>query len=133
MSQENLEVVRLAYDVAYSQRSVEGFRHVAAENYAYHVRAEWPGRALYSLDEMPQLWADINNTFSEFSLVAEDFAVLGDEYVLVTIRQSFRMRGSDRRIESTAFHLWNVRDGKARETWVYGTREEALAAVGLRE
>jgi ketosteroid isomerase-like protein len=87
---------------------------------------------VYRLEELPQLWADLDDTYTEFSLVPEDFALVG-EYVVVIVRVSARMRASDARIEETLCHLWHVRDGKAREAWSYNTRAEALEAVGLRE
>src|SRR3954447_26182352 len=43
MSQENVETVRRAYEVAYAERSVEGVMDVVAENFVWHQRAEWPG------------------------------------------------------------------------------------------
>ena len=134
MSQENVQVVRLAYDVAFAQRSVEDVRHAFAEDYVFHSRREWPGRPLYTMDEMPQLWADLDDIFSEFTLVREDFAGIGDEYVIVTLRQGGRLRGSDVQLETTLFHVWKVRNGKPQETWVFGTREEAFAkAAGTRK
>lgn len=133
MCRENLDAVRRAYDVAFAQRSVEEVRHLYAEGYVFHTRREWPGRALYGMDEMPQLWADLDDIFSEYTLVADDFAAVGDDYVLVTLRQGGRVRGTDARIESTVFHLWDVRNGKPRETWVFGTREEALEFAGPQQ
>ena len=127
---ENVEAVRLAYDVAYAQRSVEDVRETVAEDYVFHTRPEFPGRALYRADEMTDLWADLDNTFSEFDLVPEDFAPVGRDYVVVSDRQSARMRGSDARVEWTICHVWNLRAGEPEETWAYSTREEALEAVG---
>ena len=129
MSQENVDLVRLAYDVAFAQRSIEGVRHAFPEDYVFHTRAEWPGRRLYRMNEMTQLWADLDDIFSEYSLVPEEFATVGDDYVVVTIKVGFRMRGSDARIEQRVFHVWNVRDGKPRETRAFGNRDEARRAT----
>jgi hypothetical protein len=132
MSRENVDTVRLAYEVAYAQRSVDDVRDAFAEDYVFHSRPEFPGRLSYRADDMPQLWADLDETYTEFSLVPEDFAPVGD-YVVVTLRQSARLRASDARIESTIYHVWHVQNGVPQETWGYSTREEALEAVGLRE
>ncbi len=129
---ENEEVVRLAYEVAYVRRSVEDIRDRFAEDFTWHNRPEFPGRPLYRIDEMPELWADLDDTFSEYSLIPEDFTSVGD-YVIVTVQTSARLRGSDARIEGTLYHVWHVLDGKPRETRVYGDRREALEAVGLPE
>ena len=128
MSQTNVQVVRLAYDVAFARRGIEDVRHAVAEGYVFHNRPEWPGR--YTVDEMPQLWADVDATFSEYTLIPEDFASVGDEYVVVTLTQGARMRGSEAHLETTIFHVWRVQNGKLRETWAFGTRDAAYEAAG---
>jgi ketosteroid isomerase-like protein len=76
---------------------------------------------------MTEIWADLDETFTEYSLVPEDFAEVG-EYVIVTIRVSARMKASDARIDSTIYHVWHIRDGKIREAWTFTTKSEALEA-----
>ena len=132
MSQENVAAVRRAYEVAYAERSVDSMLDLVDENFAWHQRPEWPGRSQYRNEDLPQLWADLDDTYTEFNMVPEDFAAVG-EYVLVTVRTSARMRTSDARIEGTLYHVWHGRDGKLREARTYSTRAEALEAVGLRE
>ena len=132
MPQDNVEMVRVAYEVAYAERSVEGVRDSFAEDFVWHSRPEWPGKATYRVDEMPGLWADLDETFSEFELVPATFEEVADGYVLVTVRQSARLRGSEDRVETTVWHLWRI-DGMPREGWVFGERAEALEAAGLSE
>ncbi|MDX6674467.1 MAG: SnoaL-like polyketide cyclase [Solirubrobacteraceae bacterium] len=132
MSEENVAAVRRAYEVGYAERSVENLLDGLDESFVWHQRPEWPGRSLYGVEDLPQLWADLDDTYTEFSLVPEDFAPVG-EYVVVTVRNSARMRASDARIEATLYHVWHLRDGKAREAWTYSTRAEALEAVGRAE
>ncbi|MGI8462096.1 MAG: nuclear transport factor 2 family protein [Solirubrobacterales bacterium] len=132
MSEENVEAVRIAYDVAYVQRSVEGIRDRIAEDFIWHNRPEWPGRRTYRGDEMTDLWADLDETFSEFELVPVAFEELGD-HVVVEVRQSACLHGSDSQIDVTTWHLWRVEDGKPREAWAFGTRTEALEAAELSE
>ena len=93
MSQENVEIVRLAYREGYERRTVENVRELAADDFCFHTRPGWPGRSLYRFDEVLEFWADLDDTFTEYSLVPERFAAVED-YVLVTLRQSARMRGS---------------------------------------
>src|SRR3954451_2685734 len=111
MSQENVEAVRRAYDVAFAERNVEKVLDEVDENFVWHQRPEWPGRSLYRIEDLPQLWADIDDTYADFRLVPEHFAPLG-EYVLVHVRTSARMRATDARVEGTLCHVWHVRDGK---------------------
>jgi ketosteroid isomerase-like protein len=131
MSQENVAAVRHAYEVVYAARNVANVLAAVDENFAWHQSPEWPGRSQYSLEDLPQLWADLDDTYTEFSIVPEEFAPVG-EYVVVTARTRARMRGSDARIERTLYHVWHVRDGKLQEVRVYRTTAEALEAAGLR-
>ena len=107
MSQENVDLVRIAYDVAWPQRSVEGFQEHFADDFTWRQRPEWPGRSVYGRDEMPKLWADLDATFAEYTLTAVEYADAGD-YVIVT-----------------------VEDGLVVEACVYSTRQEALEAAGV--
>lgn len=132
MSRENIEVVRLAYDVAYAQRSVEGVRDSFAPDFVFHSRPEFPGRQLYRFEEIEQLWADLDETYSDYALVPVEFEDVAD-YVLVTLRSSAQMQGSRLRVEGKIWHLWRISEGKPQEAWTFGTRTEALQAVGLRE
>jgi ketosteroid isomerase-like protein len=131
MSRENIELVRPAYDVAWPQRSVAGFQDRFADGFVWRQRVEWPGRSVYGRDEMHELWADLDETFSEYRLVAVDYADAG-EYVVVTVNTSAYLRTSDDRIETTVWHVWRVREGLVTEACVYSTRQEALEAAGMR-
>ena len=133
MSQANVDLVRLAYDVAYTERSIEGIRDLVAPGWVFHGRPEFPGRQVYGIDEMPQLWADLDETYSEFNLIPADFTPVDDDFVVVTIRTSACLRGSQARVEATQYHGWRVRAGKLQEAWACNTRQEALEAAGLRE
>ena len=132
MAAQNIEMIRVAYDVAYAQRSLAGVRDRFAEDFVWHSRPEWPGKATYSADEMLELWADLDETFSEFELVPVDFEEVGDEHVLVEVRQSACLRDSDARVETTIWHLWRI-EGEPREGWVFTNQIEAREAAGLEE
>jgi len=132
MSRENVDLIRDAYTEAFETRSVERMRDRVAPGFRFHMRPGFPGRPVYLLDEMTQIWADLDETLTEYELVPEDFVPLG-AYVLVTIRQSASVRESDTRIETTVWHLWHIEAGKVREAWTFEDREEALRVVGARE
>src|SRR4051794_36792704 len=131
MSRENIELVRPAYDVAWPQRSVDGFKDRFADDFIWRQRPEWPGRSVYGRDDMHELWADLDETYSEYRLVASDYADVR-EYVVVTVKLSAYLRATNDRIEGTVFHVWRVDDGLVAEACVYSTRLEALEAAGLR-
>ena len=132
MSQENVEFIRRAYREGYASRSVdaEGLRDRVAEDFRFHMRPGWPGRVVYGLDDLTELWADLDNTYTEYELIPEDFLDAG-EFVLVTVRQSARVRGSDARIEAPLWHVWQLRDGIVHEAWAFDVEDEARDAAGL--
>jgi ketosteroid isomerase-like protein len=129
MSHEQIEVARLAYDVAFVQRSVAGVRELVAEDFTWRQRAEWPGRSDYTIEEIPQLWADLDDTYTEYNLLPVEFVDVG-EYVVVTVETTARLRASDRRIARRLWHVWHIRNGLVLEGRTYGSRAEAMEAVG---
>jgi ketosteroid isomerase-like protein len=132
MSRENIDLVRVAYDVAWPRRSVDGFQDRFADDFTWRQRSEWPGRSVYTRDEMPELWADLDDTYAEFKLTPLDYADAG-EYVVVTVTTSARMRASNDRIKRTVWHVWRIREGLVAEACVYSTRRDALDAAGMSE
>ena len=134
MSQANLEIVRLAYEKGYMNRTTDfpELRERVSDDFRFHTRAGWPGRTVYGRDEVTEIWADLDATFIDYSLSPEGYDALGEEYVLVRLRQSTRLRGSSERLDETVFHLWQVSGGKAKEAWTFVREDEALEAAGVK-
>ncbi len=134
MSQENVEIVRWALEEGLAQRTVDmpGVEERFEADYRFHTRPEFPGRAAYRLDELTALWADLDTTFTDHSLVPTRYEEIGT-YVLVTLQQTARLRGSDQEINLTVYQLWLLSGGKVQETWTFTYKEEALEAAGLSE
>jgi len=133
MSQENVELARRGYEAFTTgdPAGVVGFLDAEIE---VHDFAEMPDAAVYHGPE--GFLAIIANTleeFDDFRLEAEEFSAPDDEHVLVLVRQGGRGKESGADVEARVVHLWRIRDGKAVELWLYGSREEALEALGLRE
>jgi ketosteroid isomerase-like protein len=126
------ELVRRAYEVAWAQRSIEGFEDRFTDDFTWRQRAEWPGRPVYTRDELYELWAELDETYSEFNVVPVEYVEAG-EYVVVTIKASACVRASDDRVEVTQWHVWRFEDGRAAEASVYRTRHDALDVAGIRE
>ena len=131
MPDEHVQLVRRAYEEGYSRRSVDPVRDITAAAFRFHMRPGFPGRPSYGADEMTDIWADLEDTFSEYSIAPEAFESLG-RHVLVTLRQNARMRGSDAWIDNTVWHLWDVTGGILREAWTFDDRAEAVAAAAGR-
>jgi ketosteroid isomerase-like protein len=57
----------------------------------------------------------------------------GDDAVIVEVRFVAKGRASGASIEQPFFHVYRFRDGKAISLHSYGSREQGLEAVWLRE
>ena len=130
---QNIATVRWLYEESHAKRRVDvpGVEDRAAPGYRFHARAGFPGRTEYRLDEMVDLWADLDATFTEHALEPQGYEAVGPSHVLVTLRQRARLRGSDEWIDDTIYMLWRLdEDGRARETHTFGARAEAVEAAG---
>ena len=120
----------------------ERFAAIFAETAGETVRLDFvlkerePGSPLVS----SRLWADppeaaaaaSKDVFEDVDYAIEELREL-DDRVLVRVHGSAQGRGSGLRIVGTLGHLWTLRARKVVRFDVYGTWQEALDAVGLRE
>src|SRR3712207_5616822 len=107
---DSVELVRSAYE-GYARRTIAEHRHLFAPGFQFHMRTEFPLTGPYGIDDLPAMWADLDETFTDYELVPTDFDQIGDR-VLVTLSVSALMRGAEARIRDTIFHVWLVREGK---------------------
>jgi hypothetical protein len=135
MSEENVEIVRWLHEEGYARRTVElpGSENRIASDYRFHPRPGFPGRSTYGLDEIVRFWADLDATFTDYSLTPHSYEPIGAAYVLVTLRQTARLRGSDQLLTELIYMLWHLVEGRAQETWTSTVREQVLEAAGLSE
>jgi hypothetical protein len=135
MSEENVEIVRWLHEKGHARRTVEapGTEDRVGSDYLFHPRPNFPGRSTYRLDEMVEFWDDLDATFVDYSLVPQSYEPVGPAHVLVTLRQTARLRGSDQQLTELIYMLWHLVEGRAQETWTSSVREQALKAGGLSE
>ena len=132
MSQENVEIIRKAYE-AFARGDggailnilhpeVEIHDHDAPDRPSpYHGHEGW----VRFVGEELEVWDDLR-------FEPEDLIESGDQAV-VLIRQTARGKGSGVPIEGRDFHVWTFRDGKVVRLDAYADKAEALEAVGLQE
>jgi hypothetical protein len=132
-SDENVEIVRWVYEQGFARRTIDlpGAEDRMAAGYRFHTRPDFPGRSAYRLDQMVELWADLDATWADHSLVPESYEPIGPAHVLVTLRQTARLRGSDQQLVERLYMLWHLSDGRAQETWTSVDRAQVLGAGGL--
>jgi uncharacterized protein len=130
MSQENVEIVRRAYQ-AMEAGDVDEVATLA------HPDAEWISDrrtglgTIRGIENVIQFFVDQREVLVEAMLDAERFFDQ-DDRVLVFLRVAATGRGSGARVEIRIAHLWTLRDGLIVRGEGYGNRDEALEAAGLR-
>ena len=73
----------------------------------------------------------LTSNFDDYS--PQGYESLGPAYVLVTLRQTARLRGSDQHLVEPLYMLWELAEGKLQETWAYTDKAQALEAAELQE
>ena len=138
MSQENVEIVRKAYE-AWEPAWGSGTSDLGA-------LLEWLDDDLvtrnYLVGPEPDIWhghqgflemsADAADIFEEFRLRGEEFIEAGDH---VVVRAVMEGRGGDSgaEVRGTFWYVYGVRGGKLTTIDMYAVREQALEAVGISE
>ena len=129
MSQENVEIVRAAYD-AYNRRDLDAALKDAAPGFELDwTRAVGPQRGLYRLDQIRAFLGDFLEAFESTRVEPDEFVEAGDQ---VVVPQTGYIRGRDG-IELTArvALVWTIRDGAIVRICLYQQTRYALEAAGL--
>jgi ketosteroid isomerase-like protein len=133
MSQENVEVIRRAYE-ALNRGDLDGAVEDAAQDFEYIPSGTIPGTAaVYRGPEglrrfLDWFWDEFADTHTEIHEFIE-----ADDQVLVP--QTLHGRGQQSGIETTwdVWIVWTLRGGTIVHGQGFTSREQALEAVGLRE
>ena len=133
MSEENVEIVRRIYDVvnASGLGAVGDFLHADVEAVP---PSDWPEGAVVrgreQVREMARQWME---TFEEFRVEPERYLDAGAENVVVYVRDSGRVRGTDTEIDTHLVHVWTLNHGKVVRCQLFTDEGPALEAAGLSE
>ena len=132
MSQENVEVVRRAY---------EAFSHAGLDALVehFHADAEYDATAAigpyagmyYGRAAIRNFLADYFESWEYVRMEPEDFIEVGEDHVVVLLRLQMRGKGSGIEVEAQTINVWTVRDGKAARMAVHNDKAEALESVAL--
>jgi ketosteroid isomerase-like protein len=131
MSQENVEIVRRGYD-AYVRGDLDSA--LAAfdpeiEIYDHDI----PDSGEYrGLDGLLRWQADWDASWASWRWQPEEFIDAGDRVVAV-LQVYAKGRGSGADVERLDGAVWTLQDGKCVRLDYYGSKAQALAAVGLAE
>jgi ketosteroid isomerase-like protein len=144
MSQENVEIVRRAYEVNNSlgrtgaefvdpEEIAPDFWARLAPDVELLERLELPDAKTYrGRDEVKAFWRKTQEVFAELRWEPQEFIDLGHAVVVVT-NVSATGRGSDVSVEMDETDVFWFRDGMIVRLQGFPTRDEALEAAGLPE
>ena len=134
MSQENVEVVRAAFD-AYLRGEIDVVLRLCDENIVVTQAPEVPGVSaqqhghagvLEAFAIWPEQWDD-------FRAEIERVIAHSGDYVVVATRQAGRGKQSGVEVAMEFTFAFTVRGGKIAEWRIFVQQDQALEAVGLRE
>jgi ketosteroid isomerase-like protein len=141
MSQENVEIVRRAYesfnrwaahpeDDPLVNPEVESLFHPEVE---FHTYPHAPEAGIYrGRDAVIAYNQRLFEQFESVRIELDEVLPAGDR-VIVTSRQHAVPRGGQAATVVQVVELWRIRDGLLAERRTFSTRQEALEAAGLRE
>ena len=132
MSQANVEIVR-AVIAAYRREDQATLRKLTAPDIAVSTRPDqpdpWQRHGVAAIEQVGAEWVE---AWSDHTFEPTSFTESGD-FVLVSMHESGRGRSSGVQIETDAMFVFTVSDGKVVRMQVFGSKDEALKAVGLEE
>lgn len=131
MSQENVEVVRRAFD-AYARDDLEALLEELDQGVEWK-QFEEPA-PVYGRNNVRGAIRRWNETWDQLQVQAEEYIDAG-EFVVVLLRFRGLGRASGAPVEQATYHVFTVRNGRIARMVEYGPgkRSEALEAVGLSE
>ena len=72
-------------------------------------------------------------TFEDYRQELDELIDVGDDHVVVVLREFGRGKGSGVEVERLTVGAWTFREGKAIRIRFYDTKEDALAALGAAD
>jgi uncharacterized protein len=134
MSQENVELVRRAYE-AWNAGNFDAASELLSPEMEWQMPPNLPESDTWrSKAEVQRGLEDFMQSWKELRAEVQDLIDAGDRVVALV---RFRGRSAVTELElqgvSVDAAVWTVRDGKLAKVEMYGGTEAALEAVGLRE
>jgi|Tabmets5t2r1_1033131.scaffolds.fasta_scaffold87468_2 ketosteroid isomerase-like protein len=133
MSQENLKIVRRAWD-AFGKHGVDAVLGFYAEDCVCEQVPEMPDRvSLKGREGVRQRLARFADFWEDFAIEPVELIDAGEDVVITVARVRGRGKDSGIPIEAPAAFVQELRDGQVIRDRVFLSKAEALEAAGLRE
>ena len=130
MSQENVEIVRGAFD-AFQEGDFSRITDLMAHDLVTY-RADPDGATYHGKEGFLRATAEWTEDFSEWSVIPEEF-IDAEDRVLVRVRQTARGEASGIPVEGDFWFVIEMRGGRVAKVGFYVRRGQALEAAGLEE
>jgi hypothetical protein len=135
MSQENVEVVRRAFE-SFARGDVEAALSIYDPDVEWQTAADEPDTQVYrgadGIRRLISSWAELWEAGFEAAAEPQDFIDAG-EHVIVPVHTRTRGRGSGVEVEIWETYLLTFSEGKVIRVCEFRTKEQALEAAGLGE
>jgi ketosteroid isomerase-like protein len=131
MSQENVEIVRRCCE-AFNRADYEAALDALDPAIEYDLSHFPDGRVYQGREGVREAFRTWLGTWDDYRQEQEEFIDAGDE-VVVCVREHGRGKGSGLKLARATFGVWTMNDQRVIRIRFYGTKAEALEAVGLSE
>ena len=129
MSQENVEVLHRAYELA-EARGVEGLLELATEDIVWISDPRFPGGGTQTGKENVRRWLITLWIYDDVSIDVEEIMDLGERALGIT--HCHAVPRDAPRVDWLWCHLVSVRDGRISHLQSFLDKESALEAAGLQ-
>jgi SnoaL-like domain len=145
MSEENIEVVRRAYEVwnafASGDLTREALAGIAAEFFDPEVEFEWHGgqfmpdtpQQVRGLPALAGFWEQMLSSYDDLRLALLECIESPNDRVFALVRQTGRGRESGVPIEAHLFQVITIQDGVMQKLEIFRHGADALEAAGLSD
>ena len=132
MSQENVEIVRRAYEAVAREDRDAAYSYLHPE-IEFHTYAESPAAGVYrGRDAVRTYNEDLFEQFESVRLELEEVLGAGQRVVVLSTQHAVP-KGGHQEIAVSIAEVWTVREGLLAERHSYSTWAEALEAAGVSE
>ena len=134
MSQENVEVVKVAYEV-FAREGLDPFMEYFTDDVSYRTMEGAPDDRgpIHGKDGVRAWLQDWIDMFDGWWMELVELIDVGGGTVFTAERYGGRARLSGLEIDSPNWTVFTIRDGKIARAHEYEARQQALEAVGLSE
>jgi ketosteroid isomerase-like protein len=132
MSKENVEIIQRGFE-AWEQGDLgANLRLVHEDVVCCRVAPLIDPKTYRGLEGYVEFASEWMRPYEDLQFQANEYIDAGDK-VVVEVAQEGHLVGSDQPMKGTFWFLMTVRDGRLIRFEIYGARDQALEAAGLRE